>query len=250
MVCALYAKGWNVWQEVIITTILKTGSYHRRVLAPEDGDVNYGLAFPRDLGLQGQRDVNGAVGGDYPTGGGTREQYGRQVLIYLVGEKSQSDKQAWGTVWNQECVRLFWNKHCPEFVEGLEKCSIIKASEWGWAPQLSQKELWLSEVCKSPQTSVRPSKAQKLSTMWVSLGCSCLRALFPNHLTPCAPVVEVAEHMTLLPPPTLGMCGRSSWKARTLWPAHTLILIPQGRPSTPYFGRYLCPQGASCRGNR
>lgn len=82
----------------IITTILKIGSHHRGVLAPEGRDVHCGPVLPKDLGLQGQRYVNGAVGGDDPTGGGTRQQHSWCILIYLVGQRSQKDKQAPGSV--------------------------------------------------------------------------------------------------------------------------------------------------------
>lgn len=61
------------------------------VLAPEDRDVNRGRVFPRDLGLQDQRYVDGALGRDDSIGGGTREQHSGRVLIYLVGETSQRD---------------------------------------------------------------------------------------------------------------------------------------------------------------
>lgn len=60
----------------ILTAILKIGSHQRGVLAPKDRDVNCGPVFPRDLGLQGQRYVNGAVGSDDSTGVGSKEQHG------------------------------------------------------------------------------------------------------------------------------------------------------------------------------
>lgn len=78
----------------ILTAILKIGSYQRRVLAPEDRDVNCGPVLPSDLGLQRQRYVNGAVGHDDSTGAGTREQHSWRGLIYLVGETRQRGKQA------------------------------------------------------------------------------------------------------------------------------------------------------------
>lgn len=77
------------------------------VLAPEDRDVNRGPVLPGDLGLQDQRDVDGALWRDDSIGVGTREQHSGRVLIYLVGETSQRDQQAPGGVYNQQQIRLF-----------------------------------------------------------------------------------------------------------------------------------------------
>lgn len=99
-----------VGSTVILTAILKTDSYHRGVLAPEGRDINCGSVLPSDLGLQGQRYMNGAAWRDDSRRPGAGEQHGGRVLTHLVGETSQRNEQAPGTGWDQQHVRLFQNK--------------------------------------------------------------------------------------------------------------------------------------------
>jgi hypothetical protein len=87
--------------------VLKIGSHQRGVLASKDGDVNRGLVFSNDLGLQGQWYVNGAVRGDDPTGVGAGKQHSRWVLIHLERDKLGNRQAKPGMVENKCHINLF-----------------------------------------------------------------------------------------------------------------------------------------------
>lgn len=85
--------------------VLKTGSHHRRVQAPKDGDVDCGPVFSSDLGLQAQWQVHSAVGVDDPTGVGAAKQHSRRVLTHLGRQARGISKPC--TMRNKEHNDLF-----------------------------------------------------------------------------------------------------------------------------------------------
>lgn len=54
----------------ISTTVLKMGSYQGGLLASKGADAHSGQVLPKNLGLQAQRNMDGAVGRDDSTGDG------------------------------------------------------------------------------------------------------------------------------------------------------------------------------------
>lgn len=89
--------------------------------------------LPGDLGLQDQRDVDGAVGRNDPVGVGTREQHSGRVLMHLVGEISQRD--------NKPLAGCKVNSIWDYFETGVVLCP------WGFFRNVSL----LKQVCRDEQ---------------------------------------------------------------------------------------------------